>query len=139
MYIMAGLKEACLADPLFGYEVDDLAVDVLKVKNDERTTAQGLKIAAQQALHQALVKAGLTRLEPIMYLEVSLPAESVGDVTGDLAARRAVIEELSLKGGLHQVRALVPLSRTFGYATQFRSLTRGRGGFNMRFHGFDHV
>lgn len=139
MYIMAGLREACLADPLYGCEVDDLRVEILKVEPDERTTAQGLKIAAQQGLHQALAKAGLVRLEPIMRLEASLPVECVGDVAGDLAARRAVIEELNLKGGLHQLRALVPLSRTFGYATQFRSLTRGRGGFNMRFHGFDNV
>lgn len=139
MCIMAGLKEACLADPQLGHVLEDLQVEIIDVAQDERTTPQGLKIAAQQALHQAISKVGITCLEPVMALEATLPAECVGDVAGDLAARKAVIEEIGQRGELNQLRALVPLSKTFGYANQFRSLTRGRGGFNMRFHGFDRV
>ena len=139
MCIMAGLKEACLADPFLGHVLEDLQVEVLTVAPDVRTTPQGLKIAAQQALHQAVSKAGVICLEPVMALEATLPADCVGEVAGDLAARKAVIEEIGQRGELSLLRALVPLSKTFGYANQFRSLTRGRGGFNMRFHGFDRV
>lgn len=138
-YIMTGLEEACLADPEFGYEVVDIDVQVNKVVVTDKTTGQGLKIASQMALHDAMKKAGVVQLEPIMELDALSPEDYVGDVVGDLSARKASIEGVVTKGKQHQVKAYVPLSNTFGYSTALRSLTRGRGSFSMRFFGFDRV
>jgi elongation factor G len=74
-----------------------------------------------------------------MELDALSPEEYVGDVVGDLSARKASIEGVLTKGKYHQVKAYVPLSNTFGYSTVLRSLTRGRGSFSMRFSGFDKV
>jgi elongation factor G len=74
-----------------------------------------------------------------MELEVMVPEEYVGDVVGDLSARKAGIEGVLIKGKYHAIKAYVPLSRTFGYSTQLRSLSRGRGSFNMRFLRYDRV
>jgi elongation factor G len=137
--VMDGLEEACLSDPVFGYEVVDIDVHVNKVDLSDKTTPQGLKIASQMALQEAIRKAGVAQLEPIMELDALSPEEYVGDVVGDLSARKASIEGVLTKGKYHQVRAFVPLSNTFGYSTILRSLTRGRGSFSMRFSGFDKV
>ncbi len=138
-YVMNGLEEACLADPLFGYEVVDIDVHVEKVVLNDKTTGQGLKIATQMALQEAMKKSGVIQLEPIMELDALSPEDYVGDVVGDLSARKASIEGVVTKGKYHQIKAYVPLSNTFGYSTVLRSLTRGRGSFSMRFHGFDKV
>ncbi len=137
--ISAGMEEACLADPEFGYEVVDITVVVDKVDIDDRTTAQGLKIATQMALQEALTKSGVVQMEPVMDLDALSPEEFIGDVVGDLSSRKASIEGVVIKGKFHQVKAYVPLSKTFGYSTVLRSLTRGRGSFSMRFHGFDKI
>jgi elongation factor G len=138
-YIMAGLEEACLSDPMYGYEVVDIDVDVNKANINEKTTLQGIKISAQMALQDAMKKAGVAQLEPIMELDALSPEEYVGDVVGDLSSRKASIEGVIIKGKYHQIKAYVPLSNTFGYSTGLRSLTRGRGSFSMRFYGFDTV
>ncbi len=138
-YIMAGLEEACLADPVYGYDVVDIEVEVTKVILSDKTTPQGTKIATQMALQDALKKAGVAQLEPIMELDALCPEEHVGDVVGDLSSRKASIEGVVIKGKYHQIKAYVPLSATFGYSTGLRSLTRGRGSFSMRFYGFDTV
>ncbi|MGC9325324.1 MAG: elongation factor G [Desulfomonilia bacterium] len=138
-YVLAGLTEACLADPLTGYEVVDIDVTVEKVVINERTTGQGLKIASQMALQDAMKKVGTVQLEPIMELDVLSPEEYVGEVVGDLSSRKASIEGVLIKGKYHSVKAFVPLSQVFGYSTILRSLTRGRGSFNMKFHGFDRI
>ena len=137
--IRTGLEEACLADPEFGYEVVDIDVQVNRVVLADKTTGQGLKIAAQMALQEAMKKAGVVQLEPIMELDALSPEDYVGDVVGDLSARKASIEGVITKGKQHQIKAYVPLSNTFGYSTALRSLTRGRGSFSMRFSGFDKV
>jgi elongation factor G len=137
--VLDGLEEACLADPMFGYEVMDIDVHVNKVELTDKTTPQGLKIASQMALQDALKKSGVAQLEPVMELDALSPEESVGDVVGDLSARKASIEGVLTKGKYHQIKAYVPLSSTFGYSTALRSLTRGRGSFTMRFFGFDKV
>jgi elongation factor G len=136
---MDGLEEACLADPVFGYEVVDISVHVEKIVLNDKTTGQGLKIATQMALQDAMKKSGVVQLEPIMELDALSPEDYVGDVVGDLSARKASIEGVITKGKYHQVKAYVPLSNTFGYSTVLRSLTRGRGSFSMRFSGFDKV
>jgi elongation factor G len=136
-HIRSGLEEACLSDPTYGYELIDVDVTVDKVILDDRTTAQGLKIASQMALQEAALKSGVVQLEPVMDLDALSPEEYIGDVVGDLSSRKASIEGVEIKGKFHQVKAYVPLSKTFGYSTALRSLTRGRGSFSMRFHGFD--
>lgn len=138
-YLMNGLAEACLADPMFGYEVVDIDVHVDKVVLTDKTTGQGLKIASQMALQDAMKKSGVIQLEPIMELDALAPEDYVGDVVGDLSARKASIEGVVIKGKYHQIKAYIPLSNTFGYSTALRSLTRGRGSFSMRFYGFDRV
>jgi elongation factor G len=138
-YLMNGLEEACLADPMFGYEVVDIEVHVDKVVLTDKTTGQGLKIASQMALQDAMKKSGVIQLEPIMELDALAPEDYVGDVVGDLSARKASIEGVVIKGKYHQIKAYIPLSGTFGYSTALRSLTRGRGSFSMRFFGFDKV
>lgn len=138
-HVLDGLEEACLADPAFGYEIVDLDVRVNKIELSDKTTPQGLKIASQMALQDALKKSGVVQLEPVMELEALSPEEYVGDVVGDLSARKASIEGVLTKGKYHQVKAFVPLSSTFGYSTALRSMTRGRGSFSMRFFGFDKV
>ena len=136
-HVLSGIQEACLADPVFGYEAVDIEAIVHKVAVSEKTTPQGLKIAAQMAMQDAMTKAGVVRLEPIMEIDALSPEEYVGDVVGDLNSRRASIESVVIKGKYHEIKAFVPLSRTFGYSTALRSLTRGRGSFSMMFHGFD--
>ncbi|MCU0576216.1 MAG: elongation factor G [Desulfobacterota bacterium] len=136
-HIVTGLEEACLADPEFGYEVVDIEVQVNRIVLTDKTTGQGLKIAAQMALQEAIKKAGVIQLEPIMELDALSPEDYVGDVVGDLSARKASIEGVVTKGKHHLIKAYVPLSNTFGYSTALRSLTRGRGSFSMRFSGFD--
>jgi len=106
---------------------------------DDKTTSQGLKIAAQMAVQDALKKAGPVMLEPVMELEVMVPEEYVGDVVGDLSARKAGIEGVVIKGKDHVIKAFVALSRTFGYSTQLRSLSRGRGSFTMHFLRYDRM
>ena len=137
MHIIAGLEEACLADPVFGYEVVDIGIDVDKVLIEDKSTGQGMKIASQMAVQELIKKAQPVLMEPIMEMDVMVPEEYVGDVVGDLSSRKASIEGVLTESRLHVVKAYVPLSKTFGYSTQLRSLTRGRGSFNMKFYGFD--
>jgi elongation factor G len=135
--ILLGLEEGCLADPVKGYNIVDIAVQVKKVIINDETTGQGMKIASQMALQNAVRKAGVLVLEPVMEMEVMVPEEYVGDVVGDLSSRRANIEGVIIKGKYHCIKAYIPLSKTFGYSTQLRSISRGRGSFNMRFFRYD--
>ncbi len=137
--ILLGLEEGCLADPVNGYNIVDVAVQIKKVIITEETTGQGMKIASQMALQEAFRNAGILVLEPVMDVEVMVPEESVGDVVGDLSSRRANIEGVVIKGKYHCIKAYVPLSRTVGYSTQLRSMSRGRGSYNMKFFRYDNL
>ena len=89
---------------------------------------------------EGVQRAGPILLEPVMKVEVVVSDEAVGDVTGDLASRRASIEALENRGGNTQiVRANAPLAEMFGYATELRSMTQGRGVFTMEFHHYQRV
>jgi elongation factor G len=91
------------------------------------------------AMREALKQGGSILLEPIMALEVVTPAQYLGDVLGDLTARRAHVQSLEGQGDVQVVRALVPLGETFGYATVLRSLTQGRGSASLQFHHYQEV
>ncbi|MEA3223676.1 MAG: elongation factor G [Thermodesulfobacteriota bacterium] len=138
-YITGGLGEATLSDPIHGYEVADVKVEVGGVIIDDLTTPLGIKIATQMAFQEAFKDATPAILEPIMKIEVLVPQEYIGDVVGDLSVRKSSIDALNPKGKIYSIMAHIPLSKTFGYSTDLRSLTKGRGGFNMKFAGFDKV
>jgi elongation factor G len=97
------------------------------------------KIAGSMALKDAARKAGVKLLEPVMAVEVVTPEEYMGDVIGDLSARRGKIEEMSQRGGARVVKALVPLAEMFGYATDLRSRTQGRATYTMQFDSYQDV
>jgi elongation factor G len=90
-------------------------------------------------LKAAMAKAGAEILEPIMKVEVTVPEEYLGDVMGDITARRAHIEGMELRGNAQVVRARVPLAKMFGYATDLRSATQGRATYSMEFSHYEPV
>ena len=138
--VMDGLEEACLADPMFGYEVVDIDVHVDKVDLSDKTTGQGLKIASQMALQDAIKKSGVVQLEPIMELDALSSGRLCGGCGGrsQRPVRRASRVSLP-RENIIRSRHMCRSSNTFGYSTVLRSLTRGRGSFSMRFSGFDKV
>jgi elongation factor G len=97
------------------------------------------KIAGSMAIKQAVRKAKPVLLEPIMAVEVVVPEDYMGDVIGDLNSRRGRIEGLELRGTSQIIKSSVPLAQMFGYATELRSRTQGRGSFTMHFARYDEV
>jgi elongation factor G len=98
------------------------------------------KVAGSMAFKEGIQKANPILLEPVMKAEIVVPEEHIGEITGDLAARRAAIEGIEVHSGNTQaVRALVPLAEMFGYATDLRSNTKGRGVFTMEFDHYERV
>ena len=130
-----GVKEATERGVLAGYPLQDIEVELYDGSyHDVDSSEAAFKIAGSMALQEAARKAGLILLEPIMKVEVTAPEEFAGDVSGDLSARRARIEKMEPRGNdLKVVDAKVPLAEMFGYATQLRSMTQGRGTFTMEF------
>ena len=128
------LKEALERGVLAGYPLQDIEVELYDGSyHDVDSSEAAFKIAGSMALQEATKKAGLILLEPIMKVEVTAPDEFAGDVSGDLSSRRARIEKMEGRGELKVVDAKVPLAEMFGYATQLRSMTQGRGTFTMEF------
>ena len=97
------------------------------------------KIAASMAVKEAAIKASPVLLEPMMKVEVEVPENFLGDVMGDLNSRRGQIEGMGSEDGLSNVTAKVPLAEMFGYATDIRSKTQGRGVFSMEFSHYEEV
>jgi elongation factor G len=97
------------------------------------------KIAAGMAFRQACQRAGLVLLEPVMRLEVVVPECYMGELIGDLNARRGRIEAIEPRVGLQVIRALAPMAELFGYATALRSITQGRGNYTMHFGSHEAV
>ena len=134
---LAGAKEGATTGPE-GYLLQDLEITVLTVEpRDDVKTDVGWRIAAQTALRRAIQTAGPALLEPIMAVEVVVPEEFLGDVLGDLATRRAQIEDVGMRGISRTVSAKLPLTSLFGYATAVRSASQGRAQFTMKFDRFD--
>jgi elongation factor G len=97
------------------------------------------KVAASLALKNAATKCDPVLLEPIMKVEVIIPEEYLGDIMGDITSRRGRVEGMEARGNAQVVRAMVPLSEMFGYATSLRSNTQGRGTFSMVFDHYEEV
>ncbi len=136
--IEEGCHEAMESGVLAGYPLVDVQVTLLDASWDkEISTELAFKVAGSMAFKKAVEDARPVLLEPVMRTEVIVPDASVGEVIGDLNSRGANIESMeSRPGGVRAVRAMVPLSRMFGYATDIRSLTQGRGTFTMEFHHY---
>ena len=135
-----GVKEAIDKGVVAGYPLVDLAVSLYDGSFHEVDSSEiAFKIAGSIALQEAAKRAKPVLLEPIMRLEVVIPAEFLGDVIGDLSARRGKIEETEDRLNLKVISAKVPLAEMFGYATALRSLTEGRGTFTMEFDHYEEV
>jgi elongation factor G len=129
-----GVREALDTGVLAGYPVVDVRVTLFDGSYHEVDSSElAFKLAAEIAFKEACKRAGMILLEPIMALEVLIPKEYLGDVLGDLTARRAKIKGVQeLAGNAVMIEAEVPLAEVFGYATSLRSLTQGRGSYTMR-------
>ncbi len=135
-----GIKEAIAKGVVAGYPMIDMEVALYDGSFHEVDSSEiAFKIAASMALQDAAKKAGAHLLEPIMKIEVVIPADFLGDVIGDLSARRGQIEETMDRAGMKVIEAKIPLSEMFGYATTLRSLTEGRGTFTMEFSHYEKV
>jgi elongation factor G len=133
--IQQGCREAMESGVLVGYKLVDVKVRLVDVKVVEETASElAFKVAGTKAFNAALERAKPVLLEPLMDLEVVTPEEYTGDVMSDLNARGAEISKMSSRTeNIQAIRAFVPLAKMFGYATQIRSLTQGRGMFTMEF------
>ncbi len=135
-----GIRETIEKGVIAGYPVTDIKVTLFDGSFHEVDSSDlAFKIAAEIALKDAVKKANPIFLEPIMKLEVFVPTEFLGDVTGDLASRRAKIEEVVDTGEMKKILAKVPLAEMFGYVTVLRSLTQGRGFSYMEFSNYQEV
>jgi elongation factor G len=134
---MEGAREAMRSGPQ-GYPIEDIAVAITAIEyRPDASNPAGERAAVGEAMRQAFREAGTRLLEPIMKVEVTCPDANVGDVLGDLNARRGQIEDVGYRGQLRIIMAKVPLRRMFGYATDLRSATQGRANYSMRFDSYD--
>lgn len=133
------LHEGCLAGCRTGYPLTDLEVRLLEVPVEAGMpvpSESAVRAAARRGIVMAAREAGPLLLEPIMSLELELPTESLGRVLGSLQQKRGRVEGLDKRGDLEVVRATVPLAEMFGYMTELRSASKGRGSYTMEFQGF---
>jgi elongation factor G len=135
-----GIREAMQNGPLAGYQVVDVGVELYDGSYHEVDSSEmAFKIAASMAFREAAKKAGPVLLEPIFKIEVTVPEEYMGDVIGDVSSRRGRIEGSDIQSGAAIIRGFVPLSEMFGYATDLRSKTQGRGVYVMQFDHFERL
>jgi elongation factor G len=138
--VQKGVVEALEGGVLAGYPMSGLTVTLLDGSYHEVDSSEiAFKIAASMGLRQAAGKAKPVMLEPVMSVEVVVPEEYMGEVIGDLNSRRGRIEGMELRGTSQIIKSMVPLAQMFGYATEMRSLTQGRGSFTMHFGRYEEV
>ncbi|MEL6779120.1 MAG: elongation factor G [Cyanobacteria bacterium J06597_16] len=135
-----GMKEACESGILAGYPLIDVKVTLMDGSyHDVDSSEIAFKIAGSMAVKEAVMKASPVLLEPMMKVEVEAPEDFLGDVMGDLNSRRGQIEGMGSEDGITKVSSRVPLAEMFGYATDIRSKTQGRGSFSMEFSQYEEV
>ena len=135
-----GLKEAMANGVLAGYPLIDVKAKLYDGSYHEVDSSEAaFKVAASMALKNASKSAGAVILEPIMHVEVVAPEEYLGDVMGQITARRGRVEGMEARGNAQLVNSMVPLAEMFGYATTLRSATQGRGTFTMTFDHYEAV
>ncbi|CAD5971203.1 Elongation factor G [Planktothrix tepida] len=135
-----GIKEACETGVVAGYPLIDVKATLVDGSyHDVDSSEMAFKIAGSMALKEAVSKASPVLLEPMMKVEVEVPEDFIGNVIGDLNSRRGQIEGQDTAQGIAKVTAKVPLAEMFGYATDIRSKTQGRGIFTMEFSHYEEV
>ena len=135
-----GIQEAMESGVLAGYPVVDLRVNLIDGSYHEVDSSEmAFKVAGSMAFKNAMQRAQPKLLEPVMAVEVVAPEDFLGDVMGDLNARRGRVEGLEPRGNTQAIRARVPLATMFGYATDLRSTTQGRATFTMQFDRYEEV
>jgi elongation factor G len=133
-----GVREASTVGVIMGYPLTDIRVSLLKAQTDpEHPSLLALKIAAANALRDGCRRAQPILMEPMMEVNIIVPEEFMGEVVGDLKARKSSVEAITPKMRVTMIRAIAPLTRMFGYSTELRSLTQGRGTFIMQFSHYD--
>jgi len=138
--VQAGLEDALERGVLAGYPLVDIKARLFDGSyHDVDSSEMAFKIAASMALKNASSKCQPVILEPVMRVEVVIPEEYLGDIMGQITARRGRVEGMDARGNAQVVRAMVPLSEMFGYATALRSSTQGRGVFSMHFDHYEEV
>ena len=136
----SGMKETCESGVLAGYPLIDVKVTLVDGSfHDVDSSEMAFKIAGSMAFKDGVKKCNPVLLEPMMKVEVESPDDFLGSVIGDLSSRRGQVEGQSVDDGLSKVQAKVPLAEMFGYATQLRSMTQGRGIFSMEFANYEEV
>ncbi len=132
-----GVKEGLERGVVAGFELVDVSVELYDGSYHEVDSSEmAFKLAGSMALQEAAKRAKPVLLEPIMKIEVIAPEKFMGDITGHLSSKRGQIEEIMDRGGLKVIHAKVPLAEMFGYVTMLRSMTEGRGNFNMEFANY---
>ena len=135
-----GIQEASKNGILGGFEVLDFGVDLIDGSyHDVDSSEMAYKIAASMAFKDGMAKAAPSLLEPMMKVEAVVPDEYMGDVMGNMTSRRGRIEGMEGHSGVQSIRAMIPLSEMFGYATDLRSMTQGRGNYTMQFDHYEEV
>ncbi|MGB6300272.1 MAG: elongation factor G, partial [Rivularia sp. (in: cyanobacteria)] len=135
-----GMKETSESGIIAGYPLIDVKATLVDGSyHDVDSSEMAFKIAGSMAMKEAVMKASPVLLEPLMKVEVEVPEEFLGDVIGDLNSRRGQIEGMESEDGLAKVTSKVPLAAMFGYATDIRSNTQGRGIFSMQFSNYEEV
>lgn len=138
--VQAGLEDALDRGVLAGYPLIDIKAKLFDGSyHDVDSSEMAFKVAASMALKNAASKCDPVILEPMMSVEVVIPEEYMGDIMGNITARRGRVEGMEARGNAQVVRAMVPLSEMFGYATTLRSNTQGRGVFSMTFDHYEEV
>ncbi|MGD9824198.1 elongation factor G [Desulfobacter sp.] len=138
--IETGIRASLEGGFLKGYPIVDVEIVLADGFSEEGKASElGFGVCAAMAVKEALKKAKMTMLEPIMDVEVFVPDANMGDAIADLNARGGRVESITPKSGIQVIKAVVPLSRMFGYSTALRSATQGRGTFTMQFKSFDTV
>jgi len=136
----AGIEEALDQGILAGYPLVDVrAVLQDGSYHDVDSSEMAFKIAGSIAFQEAAKKAGVKLLEPVMDVEVTTPEDYMGDVIGDLNGRRGKVEGMTQRGNSQVIKAQVPMSEMFGYATDLRSKTQGRATYSMQFNSYQDV
>ena len=135
-----GIQDALLNGTMAGYPVTGVSVKLVDGSyHDVDSSEIAFKVAGSMAMRDALQKGHSKLLEPIARVEVVVPEDYMGDIIGDLNSRRGKIGELNQRSGARVIVALVPMSNMFGYATDMRSRTQGRGSYSMEFSHYDPV
>ena len=138
--IDSGIREASLSGALGGYPVVDFrAVLIDGATHEVDSNEIAFKIAGSMAFREANAKADPALMEPVMKVEIVVPDEYVGDVMGDISSKRGHVTRLDVRAGLQVIDAMLPLSEMFGYSTDLRSRTQGRGVFTMQFDHYEEV